>query len=662
MICPDEGRVKGTGLRGGMRLRLGLGVGAAVGLAAALLWLRPWADAVMRVKITVRTDGEGLVAIYGARKFFSSKGRQLPEVRGEVSLANWAGQLARLDIEGEVGRRMPGSGATGYVACAAELLGPEGERPLEFISWQQGLEIGAHTRPLGPLACKVEDDREGSFAFARKGTLWHVLRVPERARLRVWLKPVLAESLTRVPEPYVARNRSERPTRLPARHPGRMPDVFIYVIDALRADHVGCYGYKRDTSPTIDAFSAEGVLFEEAYTASTWTRPSVATMLSGLYPTVHGVIHYSDGLAEWPVLLPEMLRQAGYHTRGFVANATLAAAFGLDQGYSEYVFRQAPATWINRMVGDRLAAEDPKRPVFMYLHTVEPHGPYTPSADSFKRFDRGIKGRCDGSLEALDKLGVLHPDLSRADVEHLYDLYDAKVYEADQGFAGFLAALKAAGRYENSVIILTADHGEAFDEHDTLGHAWELSQEDMRVPLVIKFPQRRHAGVRVKERASLVDVTPTILSEVGLKPKLPYELPGRDLSLAALQPDSGPSRRIYAEVSRWDSNDLDLVAVIEEDGYKRVIDVSVPPRETATRKSLGLWDTRADPKEEHDLLKELPVRAAYGEQLIAGWLLEQRDWRKSLAASPPPKVEFDEVLRRQLQAMGYLKGRPLAPK
>jgi hypothetical protein len=118
------------------------------------------------------------------------------------------------------------------------------------------------------------------------------------------------------------------------------------------------------------------------------------------------------------------------------------------------------------------------------------------------------------------------------------------------------------------------------------------------------------------------------------------------------------SRRIYGEVSRWDSNDLDLVCVIDEDGYKRVVDVSVPPRETATKKSLGLWDTRTDPKEEEDLVAELPVRAAYDEILIARWMLEQREWREQSAVSPPPKVDIEDAVRQQLRALGYVGGGP----
>jgi arylsulfatase A-like enzyme len=288
----------------------------------------------------------------------------------------------------------------------------------------------------------------------------------------------------------------------------------------------------------------------------------------------------------------------------------------------------------------------------MYLHTVETHGPLTPRADSVRRFDRGLKGRHQGGAAAAGEISVLHPDLTETDIGHLIDLYDASAFEADQGFGQFLAALKKAGRYENSLIMLLSDHGEAFDEHDTFGHGWDLSRETMRVVLAVKYPRGRHAGARVRARVSLIDLVPTVLSQTGLRPDLPYPLPGRSLAPERL----AEGRRIYAETSMWEANNLDLVAVIDEDGYKRVIDASVPPRETATKRSLGLWDTSSDPGEQRDLSARLPVRAAYDEQLIAGWLLAQRATRQPLTSAPAPRAELSPELERKLKNLGYLRG------
>ncbi len=292
----------------------------------------------------------------------------------------------------------------------------------------------------------------------------------------------------------------------------------------------------------------------------------------------------------------------------------------------------------------------------MYLHTMETHEPYDPRPEHYRLFDRGFKGRFDGSVAHMKDVPPVRPGLSEEDYGRLVDLYDAEILEADEGFGLFLDTLRSAGRFENSLIILVADHGESFGEHDTWGHAWTLNRQEMQVPLVIRFPGGRFAGVQVAEPVSLIDVMPTVLAAVGLRPELKYELVGSDLARAAEGVGKDANRRFCAETAFWDSNDLDLVGVIDEDGYKRVVDVSVLPRETATKESLGLWDTGADPDELKDLSESMPVRAAYGEQLLARWLVAQRRWRKELGAKPPPQVEMTPELRRKLLVLGYLGG------
>jgi len=621
-----------------------------------VLTLRLWLDSAMTAQVTLTTDESSGVVVLRAKRLFSEKAPDLPVYQEEVDLSRWSGQLVHLDIDGGVRRRGLATAPTGRIACRAEVVSARGTEPLQFVSWQFGGASRLHPRRLGPVALQAGQVGKSGlpFAFAGQGTLWHVLKVPEGARLRLHLTPLPDARVKGPPRAYVAQQASSKgQLSPPLREPERKPDAFIYLIDALRPDHLGCYGYRRGTSPNIDAFARDAALYEEAFAAGTWTRSSVATILTGLYGCVHGAVHETDALAQWPALLPEMLRGAGYTTRCVSANGNVTAELGFDQGYDEFTFRdRAPASWIATAVAKRLAAQDPAKPIFMYLHAVETHGPLTPGPDAMRRFDRGLKGRYRGSAASLDKISVLHPDLTETDIGHLIDLYDARVFEADEGFGQFIEALKKAGRYENSLIILLSDHGEAFADHDTFGHGWDLSRETMRVVLAVKFPHGRYGGARVRERVSLIDIVPTVLSQAGLQPDAPYRLPGRVLTPERL--DKG--RRIYAETSMWEANNLDLVAVIDEDGYKRVIDASVPPRETATKRSTGLWDTRVDPEERNDLSASMPVRAAYDEQLIAGWLLEQRASRERVAAPPAPKVKLSAELQRKLRDLGYLKG------
>jgi arylsulfatase A-like enzyme len=202
--------------------------------------------------------------------------------------------------------------------------------------------------------------------------------------------------------------------------------------------------------------------------------------------------------------------------------------------------------------------------------------------------------------------------------------------------------------------VLVADHGESFAEHDTLQHGRSLSREELNVPLIIRFPEARFAGHRVRERVSLVDLFPTILSQAGVAADLRYPLPGLDLAAVASEPMRHSSRVIHAEVSHSETNKLDLVAVIDEDGYKRTLDMSVAPGEFAARRTVGLWDTNADPGEKADLTESLPVRAAYDEQLIARWLVEQSNWRGASMSYRRPVVGMTDELRDSLRALGYV--------
>jgi arylsulfatase A-like enzyme len=630
---------------------------AVLGLVlASLLVLRPWADSALTAQVTVTTDTSASVVALRVHRLFSASARDLPVYEPEVDLRRWAGKLVRIDVDGVMRHRGFGSAPVGRLACRAEIVSADGATPLEFASWQFGAASGLHPRHLGPVVFDATSggEEEAPFVFAGTGTLWRVLRVPPAARLRISMRPLPDARIHGRPRPHLGQTQSAASApALPPPEVARKPDVFIYLVDALRPDHLGCFGYPRGTSPFIDAFAREAAVYDEAFAAGTWTRSSVATILTGLLGSAHGAVHETDALAQWPVLLPEILRTDGYTTRCISANGNVTSELGFDQGYDEFIFSdRAPASWISQLVARRFATQDPAKPVFMYLHTVETHGPLTPGPDALRRFDRGLKGRYGGASASLDKIRVLHPQLTKTDIGHLIDLYDASVFEADEGFRQFIGVLKKAGRYDDSLIILLSDHGEAFAEHDTFGHGWDLSRETVRVMLAVKYPANRYAGARLRERVSLVDVVPTVLSEVGLRPALPYPLVGRSLAPDRVE----RNRRVHAETSMWEANNLDLVAVIDEDGYKRVIDASVPPRETASKQSIGLWDTNLDPGEQTDLSAKLPVRAAYDEQLIASWLVDQYRVRTRSATGPTPKIHLSDVLKRTLKDLGYLKG------
>ena len=629
---------------------LGVAVLLAAAAAAAMLSTAP----VMTARITLSADGEDPVTVYEGRTSFRDPEAAAPLVTEEIDLARWAGKLLRVEVEGSVRARSFLPVRSGHVGYAAELVGAGGTASVDIAGWpgESAESLNLHATALGSPVL-VSGGGNPSFVYATNDHLWHVLRVPPGARLRVSLRPLRGGDETIQSEPARALAKAPSARNAP---PARRPDVFIYLIDTLRADHLGCYGYDRGTSPEIDAFAREATLYEQAQTSATWTRPAVASLLSGLSASVHGAVHEADGLAEWPVLLPEILQADGYTTRCLTSNGIVSEYFGFDQGYDSFLtIICAEARWLNAHATSLLSHQDPEEPVFLFVHTLEPHDPYTPTPTSRQRFDRGFNGTCDGSNEALEAVGDLNPDLSQEDISYLIDLYDAEIFDADQGFRGFLDVLRRTGRYDNSLVILLSDHGESFLEHDTIRHGFNLNREELQVPLIVRFPGGRYAGLRVSPRVSLLDLLPTILSQVGIDADLGYSLVGADITPGSVALTAEPPRRLYCEVSKLDSRNLDLVGVIDEEGLKRVVDLAADPGAAATARSMGLWDTQADPQERDDLSAGQPVRAAYDEQLLARWLLEQRRTRSHLSAGPPPTPEISDELRDQLRALGYMR-------
>ncbi len=626
-------------------------------LVVGWVW-RPWHCPAVTITISFSTDEQGPLEVYRKKAIFT-RWRHADPLTANIDIGEWEGELLRLDIRGENEQERSTTSSEVLVACSAQLIPTTGAaEPIEFVGWKNDGSLHFHPGPLGSPAFTVPGETDPPFVYSEEGLLWYVLRVPEKAKLQISFKPVLRKALEGKTEPFVSNLRPGWTPRRksPYTKTEQPPDVFIYLIDALRADHLGCYGYSRGTSPNIDEFTRQATLYERAYTASTWTSPSVATLLTGLYPSAHGLVHIkSDKLADWPVLQAEILQESGHKTCFITTNGVVRQYFGFHQGIDVFILKRMETwNWANSQVAGFLAAQKPEQPVWVYVHTIEPHSPYVPAPETLQRFDRGFRGTCDGSREALHKAGNFDPNLSADDLEHLIDLYDGEVFDSDTGFGEFLKLLKRSGRFENALIILVADHGEAFAEHDIIQHGNNLNREQMQVPLIIKFPAGRHAGLRVKERVSLVDIFPTVMAQASVKPELEYRLAGVDLARVASGSESDSSRRIYAQLSPFEDNSLDLLAVIDEEGFKRVLSMSEGPQAKLTDKSVGLWNLNSDPDEQVDLAEALPVRVAYNEQMIAQWLMQQTHLRPT-TFDTASTVEMTEEVEKDLRALGYLQ-------
>jgi choline-sulfatase len=301
--------------------------------------------------------------------------------------------------------------------------------------------------------------------------------------------------------------------------PARRPDVFIYLVDALRADHLGCYGYRRETSPHLDAFAREAVLVDRALAHSSWTKASVASLFTGLTPFGHGADDRHDILPLEVPTLAQVLRDAGYHTVMVYANGWVGPPWGLDRGFEDTrKLLLARSNRIHQEVVKILDASAADTPLFVYIHTIDPHDPYDPPAEQWRRFAAPVTSRRRVSHSEVGRICAdveAHPGRRARYARELSALYDAEVAANDEQFGLFVDELRRRERLDRSLVVFTADHGEEFFEHGGLGHGQTLFPEVLHVPLVIRFPGAIGQGVRLPV-ARHVDVLPTILEAVGL--------------------------------------------------------------------------------------------------------------------------------------------------
>ena len=309
-------------------------------------------------------------------------------------------------------------------------------------------------------------------------------------------------------------------------------NVILISIDTLRPDHLGCYGYEKDTSPALDLLCDDAVVFEQAIAQAPSTLHSHASMLTSLLPHHHlATWSGKTRLAEEALTVAEVLQEAGYRTAAFSGGGQMDRVFGLDQGFELY--NQPSSEKFSGTVRaglDWLESAD-ERPFFLFLHSYEVHHPYTPRKDYLELFDGGYSGPLpdDISIDLLREInrGEIEFDAAR-DLPHVLSAYDAEIRSADDGLAILIRFLKDSDQYDSTLIVFTSDHGEEFGEHGVVGwHSHTLYDELLRVPLVVKLPASTHAGQRVAAQVRGIDIPPTVVAAAGLE--IPEVFSGVDL-------------------------------------------------------------------------------------------------------------------------------------
>ena len=388
--------------------------------------------------------------------------------------------------------------------------------------------------------------------------------------------------------------------------------VIIYLADALRADHLGVYGYTRATSPNIDAFAREAVTFETAYAQSSWTRPSVATLFTGLFASSHSVFIRNDTLSEDHLTMAEIFRAAGYRTAALATNFNVYPYFGFGQGFDDFFeYDNVEPDGRHYLPGDKLNRDvfayldtRPPAPLFLYVHAMDPHNPYGPPEPFYSQFS--------GSGPVTDPHGV-----GWNEAGPLRDLYDGEIAFTDHNFGQLLDKLKSLGLYEDSLIIFLSDHGEEFREHGGLFHGYSLYEEQVHVPLIVKLPRGAHAGRRVAAPVRLLDVLPTLCAMLGLEGG-PHMDGASFLTLLQQGADPAWAPVLYAEehhdgmvMRSLRTGNFKVVDTLEPDLYFEMYDLEADPGET--RDIAGLRPG--------ELAAMLAAMDRFAADLRSGWFL-----------------------------------------
>ena len=303
-------------------------------------------------------------------------------------------------------------------------------------------------------------------------------------------------------------------------------NVILVSIDTLRADHLGCYGYPRPTSPAVDRFSKQSVLFRTAIAHAPSTEPSHASMFTSLLPAHHGGLRAKhQPISEDVTMMAEILREAGLRTISYNGGGQVAASYGFDRGFEVY---ESSAHPFSRKVGDAIRWLDghAEEQFFMFLHTYEVHAPYSPMPRFMETFDADYRGELEDSISPRLLIDVNEGKvkLDEQDAQHIVNAYDAEIRSMDGAFGRLVGYLEKRGLLDKTLLIFTSDHGEEFGEHAQTGrHSHALYDELLHVPLIVRMPGGNFSSTVVEPQVRGIDILPTVLDVLGLESPSPLD-------------------------------------------------------------------------------------------------------------------------------------------
>jgi arylsulfatase A-like enzyme len=434
-------------------------------------------------------------------------------------------------------------------------------------------------------------------------------------------------------------------------HAGVPKGIILISLDTLRADHLGIYGYHRNTSPYIDAFAKESIVFENALVQSPWTLPSHMSIMTSLYPSSHGVVVRNNRLADEHVTLAELLGEKGYKTAAFADGAFMKGDYGFKQGFDMY----DGDNWIGiaRILpkAEKWLEENKANPFFLFIHCYDIHDPYAPPPPYDTIFhDFNYTGNFIPSTRNMQAAAWKGKEVNDDDLRHIKALYDGGIGYTDAKIGEFLSYLQEAGLKENTLIIITSDHGEEFREHGSFLH-WKLYfRPNLHVPLMMHIPNYPKKEIRIKELVQSIDILPTILDIAQLPPH--PEAQGRSL-LSLIKRNSTFIRRFWWRLLHpFSNNEKAAFAEHQQSRGKRRQEYSMITDDyqiinSVLPQSVELFHIKDDP------LAQINI-AMNHEGLVDRFLLQLN---KNYSVLPKYKAEIfilDEHTRGQLRALGYM--------
>ena len=416
-----------------------------------------------------------------------------------------------------------------------------------------------------------------------------------------------------------------------------MPNVILIAIDSLRADHLRCYGYERNTSPNIDRFVDDGILFEKAISASSWTYPSMTSLFTSKHPSILNTTSYFNKFGNWNLVIAEFLRNYKYHTCALVANPDFIEKLGISQGFEVFVNIKSDENYLSSPEITNEAIDflnnNKKEPFFLFLFYFDPHHNY------FLHEDYNHYPDYRGNLKSNQSIGSYKgfrpklDTLSENDIRFLEACYDSEINFADEYLGRLFAELKKLDIYDDSIIILTADHGDEFMERGDLGHGQSLYQELIHVPLIIKLPYNKNKGMKLENYVSLIDIVPTLINFLGLN-HFSLDLQGRVLN------------------SQEANNDTRETAIISEDPGKCIIQ-GQKKLIIDEENNMLLYDLSRDPLEKNNIS---------GVTIETKQVLERKlddffrgiEKERFVSKDSVEEVVYSEEEMERLRALGYL--------